>query len=258
MAVNHYESFDFISKPSGIRLAGGDRGNAGSWRIWLCRSNGIMLSPASIETLEIPEDVIFTLSIPTDVAIEAGLDQDMYFIDNLRGRQYNRLDGRQYSRAVKYFELIRLAMENPVSAASDEEIRFVSMALLKMCRQWYDSREALEDGSRQAQIAGRFIKLVSQYCHVERSMSFYSEQLAIAPKYLSFVISSRTGRTATDWIKEYTLARAKEMLLDTNLSVNEISDQLNFITSSDFCKWFRRCSGMSPKAFRTQLISNRS
>lgn len=251
------KTFNCISKPSDIRLVEGVFDGAENWRILLC-SGGIIIAPPSVAISDLADhlkEVKYTLCLPSGVMIEAGLDGDMLFVSALRQNQYRALDAKQLSRVSKYFEVLRLAMDNLGVVSSDDEIRFASMAFAILCRQWYDQREALEDNSRQAQIANEFILLVSQNCHKERGMSFYADKLAIAPKYLSFVVSSRTGRTAADWIKEYTMAKAKDLLLNSSLSINEVSDQLNFITSSDFCKWFRRCSGLSPKEFRGQLVS---
>lgn len=252
--------FDITSRPSDIRMVSGFYDHTGTWRLMLCRGNMIMLVPSTARALRQPSgnEVIFTLALPPSIAIEAGIGQDLLFLDTLHARQYTTLDARQYSRVTKYFELIRLAMETFGSAMNDDEIRHVTMALLKLCRQWFAGNGILPDNSRQTEIANEFLHLVSRYCQTERSMSFYADKLAIANKYLSYIIRTRTGRTGADWIKEFTMTKAKELLLGTSLSVNEVSDRLNFIASSDFCKWFRRETGMSPKVFRNQLTGGRS
>lgn len=260
--MNSYtkKAFDCTSRPSEIRLAEGFCYNAGLWCIWICEHNGIIIAQpyAMMEDLSSHRDkVIFSLILPSKVMIDAGLEHDMYFRSLLRNKHFVTLDDIQYRRVTEYFELIHLAIEHSYNAVADDEIRFICLALLKLCRQWYDLREALSDNSRQAQIANEFIQLVSQNCQKERHMPFYADKLAIAPKYLSFVVSSRTGKTAESWIREYSMAKAKDLLLGTNLSINEISDHLNFIATSDFCKWFRRNSGMTPKEFRTQLLSGK-
>ena len=252
--------FDVTSKPSDIRMVSGLYDHVGTWRLLLCRGNMVMLVPSSAEAPRPPygNEVIFTLALPPSIAIEAGIGQDLLFLDTLHARQYTTLDARQYSRVTKYFELIRLSMETSDSAMNDNEIRYVTMALLKLCRQWFAGDGIIPDNSRQTEIANEFLHLVSKYCQTERSMSFYADKLAIANKYLSYIIKTRTGRTGADWIKEFTMTKAKELLLGTSLSVNEVSDRLNFIASSDFCKWFRRETGMSPKVFRNQLTGGRS
>lgn len=261
MSCNTTKTFDSTSRPSEIRLAEGFCDNAGLWRIWLCEHNGIIIAQpnAMMNDLSSHQDeVIFSLILPSKVMIEAGLEHDMYFRSLLRNKQFVALDDTQYQRIAGYFELIHLAIEHSNNSVADDEIRFICLALLKLCRQRYDLREALSDNSRQAQVANEFIQLVSRNCQKERHMAFYADKLAIAPKYLSFVVSTRTGKTAEGWIREYSMAKAKDLLLGSNLSINEISDQLNFITASDFCKWFRRNSGMTPKEFRIQLLSGKS
>ncbi|MCI1640466.1 MAG: helix-turn-helix domain-containing protein, partial [Bacteroidales bacterium] len=59
-----------------------------------------------------------------------------------------------------------------------------------------------------------------------------------------------TGKTAMKWIEEYTILNAKTLLRTTNLTVGQVSDELNFSSQSDFGKYFKRFTGISPKEFQ--------
>ena len=59
-----------------------------------------------------------------------------------------------------------------------------------------------------------------------------------------------TGFTAVEWIERYVILEAKVLLKSTNLSVQQISDKLNFPSQSFFGKYFKKVVGMSPKEFR--------
>jgi AraC-like DNA-binding protein len=52
------------------------------------------------------------------------------------------------------------------------------------------------------------------------------------------------------WIEEYTILNAKTLLRTTNLTVGQVSDELNFSSQSDFGKYFKRFTGISPKEFQ--------
>jgi AraC family transcriptional regulator len=52
------------------------------------------------------------------------------------------------------------------------------------------------------------------------------------------------------YLSEYKLKKAKELLLHTNLSIEEIAEQLYFSSSFHFSKQFRRWTGVSPTHFR--------
>lgn len=78
----------------------------------------------------------------------------------------------------------------------------------------------------------------------------YSGGLCITPKYLSRIIKDITGYTALDYIENYVVTEAKAMLNSTMMTVQQISDSLNFPSQSVFGKYFKRVTGMSPKEYR--------
>lgn len=99
-------------------------------------------------------------------------------------------------------------------------------------------------------IANDFITLVRDNCHRHRDMDFYAGSLCLSAKHVSLAVKKVTGDSAMKWIERYTILNAKSLLKTTALTVSEISDRLGFPTPSDFGKYFRRFTGMSPRAFR--------
>ncbi|WP_368077566.1 helix-turn-helix domain-containing protein [Parabacteroides goldsteinii] len=61
-----------------------------------------------------------------------------------------------------------------------------------------------------------------------------------------------SGKSAAEWIDEYIVLEAMALLKSTDMTVQEISDELNFPSQSFFGKFFKRVSGVSPKAYRGQ------
>lgn len=109
--------------------------------------------------------------------------------------------------------------------------------------------------SRKEEIMARFIMAVSENFRDNRQVSHYAEKLCISPKHLSAVVKSITGRTAGDWIENYVVMEAKVLLKTTNLTVQEISDRLNFANQGFFGKYFKHVVGVSPRAFRLQSLT---
>ena len=72
----------------------------------------------------------------------------------------------------------------------------------------------------------------------------------ITPKHLSQAIKEFTNRNALNIIEEYVISEAKSMLLSTAMSIQQISDELNFSSQSVFGKYFRRVTGTSPSDYR--------
>lgn len=64
------------------------------------------------------------------------------------------------------------------------------------------------------------------------------------------LVRNVSGKTASDWIDNFVLLEAKIMLKSTNLTIQQISQELDFPSQTFFGKYFKRLSGVSPKEYR--------
>ena len=104
--------------------------------------------------------------------------------------------------------------------------------------------------SRSKLIFDHFIKLVSEYHTQYRNVGFYADKLCLTPKYLSKLIKSATGRSAPDWIDQYVILEAKNLLKYSGVTIKEIVYRLNFPNQSVFYKFFKARTGMTPTEYR--------
>ncbi|ASZ13157.1 helix-turn-helix domain-containing protein [Chitinophaga pendula] len=77
-----------------------------------------------------------------------------------------------------------------------------------------------------------------------------SSQLNISPNYLSGLLKTLTGNSTQQHIQEKIIEKAKERLIVTDLSVNEIAFELGFEYPQSFSKLFRTKTNLSPLEFR--------
>lgn len=113
-------------------------------------------------------------------------------------------------------------------------------------------REHIDDYSgydRNHEIYTDFMKVVQENYMRERSITYYADLLCITSKYLSQVIKNVTGRLAGEWITDYVILEAKALLKSNKYTVQEVCDMLNFANQSFFGKYFKRKTGMTPKAY---------
>jgi AraC-like DNA-binding protein len=104
--------------------------------------------------------------------------------------------------------------------------------------------------SRDELIIQSFIELLVDHYKTEHHVDFYANQLHITPHYLTLVVKRLTGQTVADFIVQMLYSEARLLLQQPKLSVQQISDLLNFSDQSAFGKFFKRKSGLSPKEFR--------
>ncbi|KAA5414161.1 AraC family transcriptional regulator [Bacteroides cellulosilyticus] len=89
-------------------------------------------------------------------------------------------------------------------------------------------------------------------CSTEKKekVLYYADRLHLSAGYLSTIIKRVSGKTAAEWIDDYVTLEAKALLKSTNLTIQQISDELNFPSQSFFGKYFKRITGLSPKEYR--------
>lgn len=77
-----------------------------------------------------------------------------------------------------------------------------------------------------------------------------ADALHVSPNYLSGLLKSLTGKSTQQHIQDKLIARAKELLSTTNLSVSEVAYALGFDYPQSFSKLFKSRTSLSPAAFR--------
>jgi AraC-like DNA-binding protein len=118
------------------------------------------------------------------------------------------------------------------------------------------NREPVDDAaiSRPQVLVNQFIDLVNQHFIAERNVSFYANQLFISPKYLSQIVAEKTGQKALAFIRDRIILEAKVLLQNKEKSISEVSYVLRFSSPTQFGKYFKKYSGMSPGTFRKQAV----
>lgn len=159
-----------------------------------------------------------------------------------------------------YFELIHA---NTYANTDDKFIRSISRNLVtaQLYQMIYLAKKHLEkfetaqtpsaQTSRRINYIRQFIALLQTHHATERTIGFYAQRLFISPKYLSLIIKEQTGRSAADWIDEFVILEAKNLLRFSDKNIQEIAYALNFTSQSAFGKYFRRITGLSPSEYRS-------
>lgn len=105
----------------------------------------------------------------------------------------------------------------------------------------------------QITILNKFNELIKKNIKEERTVSFYAKQLNLDLTKLNEICKSVYGITTKKFIAIACINEAKTLLKHTNLSIKEISYQLNFEDISNFTRFFVTATGISPSKYRESL-----
>ena len=116
--------------------------------------------------------------------------------------------------------------------------------------------QPLQQGKKDV-VFQNFMLSLFRFYRKERDVSFYARMQHIPPRYFSAIIKEKTGDSALQWIVRMVITEAKQLLEESDLSIKEIADQLNFPTQSFFGKYFKQYVGVSPKEYRNNAATTR-
>lgn len=116
--------------------------------------------------------------------------------------------------------------------------------------------QPLQQGKKDV-VFQNFMLSLFRFYRKERDVSFYARMHHITPRYFSAIIKEKTGDSALQWIVRMVITEAKQLLEESDLSIKEIADQLNFPTQSFFGKYFKQYVGVSPKEYRNNAATTR-
>ena len=114
----------------------------------------------------------------------------------------------------------------------------------------YKEKPVAQRRYRQQRIMKALIRDIIKEFRQERSMQYYAKKICLTPPYVSTALKKMTGQSFTEIITNLVIHDAKAKLSATELSIQEISDSLNFPDISAFGKYFKRYTGMTPTEYR--------
>lgn len=98
-----------------------------------------------------------------------------------------------------------------------------------------------------------FQKLIETHITEKKSVQQYARMMGVSSKTLNNVTNSIVNKSAKAFIDEICILRAKRLLINTNQAVKEIAYAMGFQETTNFYKYFKRHTRLTPKQFRGQM-----
>lgn len=173
--------------------------------------------------------------------------------------------GRRLSPEVfAEFERIYLQIHREYLQRSPFRKRIIAnlfvVLLLKIKEHFWLDYNPIYEGNRSSLIVKNFKLLLEKHyrqlgegkaTQVYRIQD-YADAQTLHPNYLSNVIKAKTGKSIGTWMAEKTVAEAKSLLQNSNISIKEIAYRLGFTESAHFSNHFKKHTNISPVAYRNE------
>lgn len=113
-----------------------------------------------------------------------------------------------------------------------------------------------DSGLHGKKLADRFMQLVEQSDGRIRRVDEFAKMLHVTPKYLSKLLMETMNQRPSVMIHFFTLKAIENRLRFTDMTMQQIADDLQFPNASFFGKYFKEHSGMTPMEYRMKYQNN--
>ena len=145
--------------------------------------------------------------------------------------------------------LKRLELEYTNQEKIDLDIISVNLlALFLEVRQFTTKGKVTENASFR--IAQRYKSKLSRYIYEKHSVAEYASMLAVSPNHLNKCVKAATGKAAQELLSEMIILESKVLLKQSTLTVNEIAWKTGKEDASDFIRFFKSKTGLTPIEYR--------
>jgi len=166
-----------------------------------------------------------------------------------------------------YFRLFLLLEKAEKEVFLPEDRKETILSSMETCFSYDDLHSVLVDKTEEYFIHSEnidkkqentTIKLIEQYVEQNYqkeglSVKDISTHVFLSASYVCTVFKNETGRTLSQYITEFRMEKAKQLLSDPRYKIADISSQVGYSDGNYFGKSFKKYSGMTPSEYRERM-----
>lgn len=112
-----------------------------------------------------------------------------------------------------------------------------------------------ESGESDTRAEKRYLTMATRYIKAhyfeDLTVDGLSSHIGISRKYLYAIFKKRLSVSPKDYILNYRIERAEELLLDQDLSIGQVGYSVGYPDPLNFSRMFKLKTGMSPSEYRS-------
>jgi Response regulator containing CheY-like receiver domain and AraC-type DNA-binding domain len=112
-----------------------------------------------------------------------------------------------------------------------------------------ESETEMKGGNKTIKLAKAYIE---SHLHQSLTLAEVAEFVHFNPTYFSEYFKEKSGETFMQFVTRMKIEKAKELLSDPTVKINDISDNLGYSDPRSFTKMFKMVLGLTPTEYRNQ------
>jgi transcriptional regulator len=212
----------------------------------------VLIPELIIEPLERSDDLFLkTIFFSQDFIANLKWSNQNELIEKIMSLPCIALSEREYDTLLKYYSFIEEQYSRDTMEYKSTIIKSLLFALVVEIFFVYSVHKAeFKPPCRTDELINRFMKLLQANYKSEHNVRFYAGELCVTPNYLMTLVKQKTGKSAASWINRALIIHSKRELKNTDKNIAVVSEELSFSSSSQFCRYFKKLVGITPRQFR--------
>lgn len=166
---------------------------------------------------------------------------------------YNEMMRTGYKLVMeKGMHLEHISMEEKKFNASPDKLVIKDEERYERLMAFYSS--IIEAEQNQSNNLSSIVITTMEYIQANLEHDLYlekiSQQMGISTKYLSKIFKEQTGNNLTDYISFLRISKAKKLLNESDISINEVAEKVGIYNRTTFLRTFKKYEGVSPVEFK--------
>lgn len=108
--------------------------------------------------------------------------------------------------------------------------------------------------SRKTRQLEKFRSLIDRDFRKQHSLQIYANEIGVTVGHLSRLCREVLGRSSLDVINARIIQEAERELVYTSISIQQLAHELGFDDDAYFARFFKKHTGVSPKAYRSNYL----
>ena len=213
---------------------------------------------SSVDNDETTQSKGFLILFHPDLIRKANLSKimDSYSFFEYESREALYISEAEKSTLTEIISKINFEINQNIDRHSQYLINSNLELFLGYCQRFYD-RQFYSRANHNQDVVTKLQSFLSDYYLFGKAnetgvptVALCAEHLNMSPSYLSDLLRKEIGKNSHDFIQDFIMNRAKNLLLGTSESLSQIGYSLGYLYPQHFTKVFKRATGISPSVYR--------